>query len=81
MVLGSSVTNWMRRTRLYGARRSREKAKMASANSALGCSPGSRVTKALGTARRTGSGLGTMATSVTAGCSIRQLSSSNGLMR
>jgi hypothetical protein len=36
--------------------------------------------KALGTARRTGSGLGTTA-STTAACSISALSSSKGLMR
>jgi hypothetical protein len=43
--------------------------------------PGRSTTKALGTARRTGSGLGTTAASATAGCSMSTLSSSKGLMR
>ena len=67
--------------RLYGARRSRVKAKMSFANSRLGSWPATRITKALGTARRSGSGLGTTAASATAGCSMSTLSSSKGLMR
>ena len=44
-------------------------------------SRGASTTKAFGTARRSGSGLGTTAASATASCSISTLSSSNGLMR
>ena len=46
-----------------------------------GAVSGGRVTNALGTARRTGSGLGTTAASATAGCWINTLSSSKGLTR
>ena len=47
----------------------------------LELTPGARTTKALGTERRIGSGLGTMAASATAGCSISTDSSSKGLIR
>jgi hypothetical protein len=54
---------------------------MSSASSRLGRWPAASVTNALGTASRTGSGDGTTAASATAGCSIRTLSSSKGLIR
>jgi hypothetical protein len=54
---------------------------MSAASSRDGTRPGVSATNAFGTACRTGSGLGTIAASATAGCSISTLSSSNGLSR
>jgi hypothetical protein len=67
--------------RTAGASIRRVKTKMSSASSRDGSRPAISVTNAFGTAWRMGSGLGTIAASATAGCSMRTLSSSNGLIR
>ena len=54
---------------------------MSRASSADGERPGASTTNTFGTASRTGSGLGTMAASATASCSIATDSSSNGEIR
>ncbi len=80
MVFGRSA-NSSRLMRLYGASRSLAYARIARAVSASGSWPGARITNALGTASRSGSGEGTTAASATASCSISTLSSSNGEIR
>jgi hypothetical protein len=79
IVLGSSE-NSILPTRRKGARFSRACLRMANAVSRVGSKPGGRAMYALGTAARTGSGTGTTVASVTAGCSMCTLSSSNGLI-
>ena len=67
--------------RLYGDTRSRTWRKIETAVAASADAPAVSTMNALGTDRRSGSGLGTTAASATAGCSMSTLSSSNGLMR